>query len=258
MNFNFDKVSPTALSLGDFSSVFTASGSVEYIAYVIDEVIEFRSKDGSKVFKPWNNDTIVSTVSYPLSPSIIWNPMTIKVNNDGTSVLNATTTDGRHSYQWTIAKQFASLDNGAILTPNSTKLDVQIKYPFEARDTNLAIRMIMFTASATGASDASVDMSRREVKPSSGNTYMSWVGNANTKLGLVNVEATTDSSLDGTYFDTSKNLLNSLKSKAEAGGKVNVKLNVQYFSFPITSDHEFLYWDPVIGSQLIIPHNLFY
>ena len=231
------------LLTGDVSAIFTASGSVEVMAYAIDEVIEFRSADKSGVYKP--NDTIVSRVNYE-TDNVMWTPMSVESDaTGGKTVITAVTEDKVHTYVWTMAGQYASLDNGAVLTPNSTKLDVTIQYPFKAQDTNLAIRMVLMGASATGAVAASFDASAKQA--TAGNSYISWVGKANTNLGLVDVTASASSDTDASYFNKNNNILSSLKGIAAAGGDVKAYLKLTYFSFPVTAAHGYILWDPSIG-----------
>ena len=50
-----------------------------------------------------------------------------------------------------MAAQYASLSNGAVLTPNSTKLDITINFPYTLDTTYLGLRMILMGANAAGA-----------------------------------------------------------------------------------------------------------
>ena len=207
--------------IGDFSAVFSASGSAQAMAYAIDEVLEFRSADGSGTYKP-GTDAIVSSVSYA---DVIWQPMTVTTTADGSkTTIAAISSDSAHNFTWVMAGQYAALANGAVLTPNSTKLDVTINYPYKAQDTNIAVRMVLLGASATGAASATVDFSQKQV--AAGNTYISWIGKANTKLGLIDVTATASTDQTATYFDKNTNILSSLKAMASAGGNAQAYIKV--------------------------------
>ncbi len=232
---------------GDFNSAFSASGSAQVMAYAFDSVFEFVSADGSGQYK--NGDQKVNTVKYT---DVKWNAMTVDVqdkhtNITATSFSSDKETNGISTFSWITGSEYSSISNGngAVLTPNSTKVDFTFQFPsswFKVTTNYLAVQMVIASASASGATDAQVELKREQV--TSGNTYISWVGKADTKLGLIDVTAVAGADAGVGYFDSSKSILSSMKAIAQVGGTADVKLKVVNFCFPANANHGYIYWDP--------------
>ena len=217
LQFNSDNI--TTFDYFDNSKInalYSASGSVETMAYVIDEVFEFRSVDGSGIYNV-KNDKVEKTINYS---GVVWNPLHVSNSGDITHAI-VSSKDNRHNFTWTMSGDYIDFKNGTILTPIGINLDTFIEFPFEYSDTFMALRMFVCGANAEGGIDISMDASKRTLV--SDNSKISWNG--------AGVSVSADVDIEVRLVAKDFNIMYSIIALMEAGGSAKAYCKVNYYSF---------------------------
>jgi len=213
INFNSKNISTIDyFNNKNVNSLFSASGSAEMIAYLIDEVFEFNSKDGSGIYNI-NNDIIQSSVSYS---NVLWKPMKVIKYKD-TLYPSVSSKDNRHNFTW----MMSGYDN---LNPLGINLQTSINYPYKQKDTYTALKMFICGANAEGSLDFSLENNNTTLKLVSGKSKIFWNKN---EVSLTIVESDINVELVAKDY----NIIYSIISIMEAKGSAKAYCKIIYYSF---------------------------
>jgi hypothetical protein len=241
MKADFDNVD-NFLAYRNINALFSANGSVEVMAYLIDEAFEFSSFDSSGIYNV-KNDEIKQTISYY---NVLWNEM--EVNSQSPKDITyaiVSSKDNNHKFTWIMSGTYANFKNGTILTPVSTKLNIDINFPFNYSDTFLGLRMFVCSANAVGAIKIETDIENNELK--GGNSYLSWMPKAFSDSGEeIGVHVSVGDDIEAHILTRENNLFHTINGMLKADGSVEAFCKVQYFSFSKTNGP--VLWESYIGN----------
>ena len=103
----------------------------------MEKIVEYEDTDRNGEYNP-NTDVVVSQFRFPVQAR--WEKITSVVTGSMYQ-LNTTTLDTVVSLRWSSASYITLLPDGSLVTPNATKLEIEItNYPYESPTSKLAIK----------------------------------------------------------------------------------------------------------------------